>query len=239
MIEPIELNQPSVNNEQAVAHQNNPQNSLVDTPDQTTSGEINNAEIETSSTSVLEPVNPTIPNRIDQNRPFPNREYVEIIREPEVPFRIVIPVIQLEAPIIPTETRVVTFMGKNFLQWQAPNGYAAGWHQDSARLGEKGNLVLNGHNNLYGEVFRDLEQLEPGDFIYIFSNENSYQYQIANTMILLEKYQELDLRVDNAKWILPTDDQRLTLVTCWPYTSNSHRLIIVARLLSVTPEELK
>jgi sortase (surface protein transpeptidase) len=26
-----------------------------------------------------------------------------------------------------------------------------------------------------------------------------------------------------------TDDERLTLVTCWPADSNTHRLIIVAR----------
>jgi sortase A len=50
-------------------------------------------------------------------------------------------------------------------------------------------------------------------------------------MILPEKYQEIDVRMDNARWILPSDDERLTLVTCWPATSNTHRLIIVARPL--------
>ena len=35
--------------------------------------------------------------------------------------------------------------------------------------------------------------------------------------------------MENAAWIMPSEDERLTLVTCWPYTSNTHRLIIVAR----------
>jgi hypothetical protein len=40
--------------------------------------------------------------------------------------------------------------------------------------------------------------------------------------------ESLEIRLDNGRWILPTEDERLTLVTCWPEDSNSHRLIIVA-----------
>ena len=47
-------------------------------------------------------------------------------------------------------------------------------------------------------------------------------------MILEERDQSLDVRIENAQWIEQTDDERLTLVTCWPYTDNSHRLIVVA-----------
>jgi sortase A len=42
----------------------------------------------------------------------------------------------------------------------------------------------------------------------------------------------MEVRIANAKWIQPTSDERLTLVTCWPYTNNTHRLIIVARPLA-------
>jgi LPXTG-site transpeptidase (sortase) family protein len=162
-----------------------------------------------------------------------------IPRQPEIPVRIAIPAIKLEASIIPAETHTVTVMGKDFLQWLAPNTFAAGCHQESSKLGEIGNLVLNGHNNLYGEVFKDLDQLAPGDLIHVYSEDNLYQYQIANTMILPEKYQELDVRMNNAQWILASEDQRLTLVSCWPYNSNSHRVIIVARPYYTIPEEMK
>ena len=33
----------------------------------------------------------------------------------------------------------------------------------------------------------------------------------------------------------PTTDERITLITCWPYTSNTHRLIIVAK--PIEPEK--
>ena len=36
------------------------------------------------------------------------------------------------------------------------------------------------------------------------------------------------MREENGRWIQPSDDERLTLVTCWPADSNTHRLILVA-----------
>jgi sortase (surface protein transpeptidase) len=34
--------------------------------------------------------------------------------------------------------------------------------------------------------------------------------------------------MENTAWIGPMDDERITLVTCWPETSNTHRLVVVA-----------
>jgi sortase A len=36
------------------------------------------------------------------------------------------------------------------------------------------------------------------------------------------------VRMQNARWIMPTPDERLTLVTCAPDAQSTHRLIIVA-----------
>jgi sortase A len=47
-------------------------------------------------------------------------------------------------------------------------------------------------------------------------------------MIVPERSATPEERLDNARWILPSNDERLTLITCWPYDSNSHRLILVA-----------
>jgi sortase A len=67
----------------------------------------------------------------------------------------------------------------------------------------------------------------------VFSGTHLFTYQITNKMILPEMYEPLDVRVKNAQWIMPSNDERLTLITCWPYESNTHRLIIVARRISV------
>ena len=151
----------------------------------------------------------------------------EVIK-PEKPLRLVIPAINMDAPVVPAESSFVTVMGKKFQQWDAPNKYAAGWHLDSAKLGESGNTVLNGHNNIYGEVFAHLEDLKPGDIIQVYGEKHLFSYRIANVMILPEKYENLDVRSQNAQWIMPSKDERLTLVSCWPYNNNTHRLIVVA-----------
>ena len=44
-----------------------------------------------------------------------------------------------------------------------------------------------------------------------------------------ERFAKPEQRVENAGWVLPTDDERLTLITCWPYESNTHRLVLVAK----------
>jgi LPXTG-site transpeptidase (sortase) family protein len=48
-------------------------------------------------------------------------------------------------------------------------------------------------------------------------------------VIFPERFARLEQRVENARWILPSEDERLTLITCWPYESNTHRLVLVAK----------
>jgi sortase A len=47
-------------------------------------------------------------------------------------------------------------------------------------------------------------------------------------MKLKERDAGIAQRQENARWVLPSTDERLTLVTCWPPASNTYRLIVVA-----------
>ena len=153
----------------------------------------------------------------------------EVQLPPEVPVRILIPSINLDAPVIPAPVNFEKLAGKEFMQWYVPDQFAAGWHTTSAMLGETGNTILNGHHNAFGEVFVSLVDVNIGDIIWVESENSRFSYQITNKMILPEKYEQLDVRMNNAQWILPSIDERLTLITCWPYETNTHRLIVVAR----------
>lgn len=144
------------------------------------------------------------------------------------PDRIVIPAIQLDAPVVPATLKEVESGGKLYQQWAAPDVKASGWHTTSAPLGVAGNTVLNGHHNIHGEVFGHLVDLEKGDLIWVYSGARSYVYRIILITILPERWQPVAVRLANAQWIQPSQDKRLTLVTCWPYASNTHRLVIVA-----------
>ena len=144
------------------------------------------------------------------------------------PDRLVIETINLDAPVVPVSASALQYEGSLYEQWQAPNSRAAGWHRTSAGLGAPGNTVLNGHHNISGEVFRDLHLVQVGDEIDIFSGDQPFRYLVVYTAVLPERNQPLEVRLANAEWIQATKDERVTLVTCWPYTSNTHRVLVVA-----------
>ncbi len=158
---------------------------------------------------------------------------------PLIPDRIVIPSIKLDAPVIPAIEEKIKIGKDDYLQFQAPNRFAAGWHPNSAPLGVVGNTVLNGHHNIYGKVFGHLVDLVPGDRIIVYSGTTLFSFQVANVMILPERDADLAVRLENARWIEPSNDIRLTLVTCWPEYSNTHRLIIVASMIPDDLDRLK
>ncbi len=95
-------------------------------------------------------------------------------------------------------------------------------------LGVPGNTVLNGHHNIDGEVFGHLYELAQGDRITVYSGNRSFDYAVAQVMKLEERNMPLAQREENARWVLPSADERLTLVTCWPPYTNTYRLIVVA-----------
>jgi sortase A len=147
------------------------------------------------------------------------------------PSRIVIPAIKLDAPIRTVGWHVIDGVS----QWDVPDEFAAGWLMTSAPLGQPGNTAITGHHNIAGEVFRNLVKLKPGDQITLYAQDQPYYYQVESRRILPDKGQPESVRRANARWIQPTDDERITLVTCWPYTNNTHRLIIVAK--PIEPEK--
>lgn len=162
--------------------------------------------------------------------PFPTPTIAPTLTPPPaIPDRILIDAIGLNAPVVPVGQHPVRLGGQVYSQWDVPDVFAAGWHQNSAPLGQPGNTVINGHHNIHGEVFRYLTALKPGDVITLEAKGQRYYYLVAQTMTLAEQGQPLDVRRDNARWILPTDDERVTLITCWPYSANTHRLVVIAQ----------
>lgn len=94
-------------------------------------------------------------------------------------------------------------------------------HIGSAAPGQVGNMILAGHNDVYGEVFRDLDQLAPGDEIVISSERRAYVYVVRETVIV----DPTDVSV-----MAHTDYAGLTLISCYPYRINTKRIVVFAEL---------
>jgi sortase A len=119
-------------------------------------------------------------------------------------------------------------LASGVFEWGVPDHRAAGWLNSSAPFGTPGNTVLDGHHNIKGEAFRDLWTLQKGDEIILSAGGQSRAYTVSEVLILPEKNQPLEVRLANAEYIQPTNDERLTMITCWPYESNTHRVVVVA-----------
>jgi sortase A len=107
--------------------------------------------------------------------------------------------------------------------------FAAGWHKNTALPGQGGNIVLSGHHNIKGEVFRYTIDLNVGDMVTLYMGDQPYYYTVVDKFIVKDKDEPDAVRRENAKWIGPFNEERLTLVTCWPYTNNTHRAIVIAK----------
>ncbi|MHB0875460.1 MAG: sortase [Anaerolineae bacterium] len=127
---------------------------------------------------------------------------------PGRPSRIVIARIDVDTPVVEGDDDEALKMG-------------VGHHIGSANPGERGNMVLSGHNDVYGEVFRYLDRLGPGDSVVVYSGTESFEYTVRDTRIV----EPNDVSVLEA-----TQSPALTLVSCYPYLIDTHRIVVVAEL---------
>ena len=124
--------------------------------------------------------------------------------------RIVIPKINVDAPII---------QGVGWEDLKKGVGHLP----NSANPGERGNLYLAAHNDIYGEIFRYLEDLEPGDEYQIYAGEAKYTYIVREKRII----EPTEVSV-----MLPTTEPIATLQTCYPYLIDTHRLVVISDLVN-------
>jgi sortase A len=129
---------------------------------------------------------------------------------PEQAIRIQVPAIGVDAPVV---------QGDGWEQLKK----GVGQHIGTTDPGKAGNLVLSAHNDIFGEIFRDLDQLNPGDEIVLFTNQRSYTYTVVDSQVVEPTAVEV---------MQPTKQATVTLISCYPYLVDDQRIVITARLQS-------
>jgi sortase A len=127
---------------------------------------------------------------------------------PEQAIRIQIPSIRVDAPVV---------QGDGWEQLKK----GVGQHSGTADPGKPGNAVLSAHNDIFGEIFRDLDKIKPGDQIILFTNQRTYTYIVVDSKIVAPT----DVEVMET-----TAQPTVTLVSCYPYLVDNKRIVIIARL---------
>ena len=162
------------------------------------------------------------------------------------PVRIVIPDLKIDVPVTEMGWRVVDTASGPRSDWVIPKN-EAGHHINSALLGESSNLVISGHNNIFGQVFKpisfawdndsrtpvdsytDRSDILTGRSLELFdATGNQFDYVIRDFYRLKDTGVSAQQRIANGRFMEPTDQAQVTIITCWPPTSNTHRLVVVA-----------
>jgi sortase A len=138
--------------------------------------------------------------------------------------RLAIPAIGLNTSV--KETSPKQRWDGSFI-WDAP-AYAAGHYISSRNPGEGGNIVFVGHNNIYGEVFRDLNKLDAGDEIIVLTDIGEFHYQVQQKIMIPYLGHEAEAIPQILALTGPQPSETVTLISCWPYSTFTSRIIIVA-----------
>lgn len=126
----------------------------------------------------------------------------------EQAIRIQIPAIKVDAPVV---------QGDGWEQLKKGVGQRLG----TPNPGQRGNIVLSAHNDIFGEIFRDLDKLKPGDQVILYSNQRAYVYIVQQTQIVEPTRVEV---------MAPTQEPIVTLISCYPYMVDNQRIVVTARL---------
>ncbi|MDR4986261.1 MULTISPECIES: class A sortase [Bacillus cereus group] len=123
--------------------------------------------------------------------------------------RISIPSVSIELPVLKSSTE------KNLLS-------GAATVKENQVMG-KGNYALAGHNmSKKGVLFSDIASLKKGDKIYLYDNENEYEYAVTGIS-----------EVTPDKWEVVEDHGKdeITLITCVSVKDNSKRYVVTGDLV--------
>jgi len=139
-----------------------------------------------------------------------------------VPNSIIIPKININAPIIFTQTT----NNKEILN-ELENGVVH--YPNSALPGQIGSAILLGHSSAYpwykgnyGAIFGLLNYLEENDEIIIFYQKYKYIYKVINKKVVNK----------NTELIAQSSRPQLILISCWPVGTAWQRILIEAELIN-------
>ena len=110
-----------------------------------------------------------------------------------------------------------------------------GHYPGTALPGQIGNLVISGHRTTYLAPFNRLDELASGDAIVIETRDMWYTYRVTQIETVLPTDVAVILPVPDKPHAKPTN-RLITLTTCTPKYSASHRLIVHGELQSAMPK---
>ncbi len=143
--------------------------------------------------------------------------------------RLVIPRIGKNVPLISVPEHKNWKQLEKGIQKGLQNGVVV--HPISHDPGSFGNFFLTGHSSYYAwdkgrfkDVFALLHEVNAGDIVDIYWEGKKYSYKMTEKKVVAPTEVEILKQ--------PTDEKKITLMTCTPVGTNTNRLILVGELKS-------
>jgi len=103
---------------------------------------------------------------------------------------------------------------------------APGRVPQTAQIGDIGNAVIAGHRNYtFGSMFNRLGEVEIGDIVQYQARNGEMMEFVVFEVAIIEPH-------DQVAFLQPVNDSIITLYTCTPIRTATHRLIIRAQRIS-------
>jgi sortase A len=134
----------------------------------------------------------------------------DVVRPPvtdDTPVKILIPDLNIDHPIVQGVDWNALQQGVGML----PNG--------AVPRNQRDNVVLAAHNDIYGQIFRDLDQLQPGMRMQVQTRSGIYTYIVRETLIV---------DPDQVSVMESQGTPMVTLISCYPYQVNTQRIVVFA-----------
>ena len=112
-----------------------------------------------------------------------------------------------------------------------------GHYPETPLPGQEGNAAIAGHRTTYGAPFNRIDELAPGDEVFVQTVQGRFRYVVRatdDTGEILEDQTQGDghfiVKPTQVEVLEDKDDNRLTLTACHPKYSARERIIVVAEL---------
>ncbi|MEL6270957.1 MAG: class D sortase [Chloroflexota bacterium] len=125
----------------------------------------------------------------------------------ETPLRLTVPKLNIDQTIV---------QGADWEALKQGVGYILNGVTPSSPTGT---VALTAHNDIYGELFKNIDQLEPGDQFQVQTREDVFLYEITGTDIVAPT----DVHVLN-----DVGKPQAILISCYPYRVNTQRIVVYA-----------
>lgn len=143
--------------------------------------------------------------------------------------RIIIPRIGTNVPVVTISSEALINRDWVRLEQEIQEALQDGvvHYPSTAFPDEEGNTVVTGHSSYFPwdpgrfkDVFALLHDVQVGDKVYMYYNQDRYDFEVYETKIVLPS--QVDVLTQGG-------EDRLTLITCTPVGTNLKRLVVLAR----------